>query len=269
MPSRSSVSKPTLSLVAALRVIEQVSRDQPVGVSDLARTLGMPKSRAYRILETLRGEGWLRQDARGGWALSLRCATIGNRVGNETSLRAAARPALEELAAATHESVRLWLVEGESMAMLDSIESDQAVRPVVPDSGPRFPLHASAVGKAVLALWDENELQRYLSEPLRSMTPATITDQSVLREQIDRIRATGFAEARSEGFADIGGVAATVRVNSDQIAALSITYPMHRLLEFDHSDSRNAEADGDRAAYFGRIVAQAARGVERAVLGGR
>ena len=189
----------------------------------------MPKSRTYRILETLRGEGWLRQDAQGGWALALRCATIGNRVGNETSLRAAARSALEELSAATHESVRLWLIEGESMAMLDNIESDQVVRTVVPDSGPRFPLHASAVGKAVLAEWPDFELNRYLSEPLRSLTPSTITDESVLREQIDRIRATGYAEASSEGFVDIGGVAATIRLNADQIAALSITYPMHRV----------------------------------------
>jgi IclR family acetate operon transcriptional repressor len=261
------VSKPTQSVVAALRVIEQVSRDQPVGVSDLARTLAMPKSRTYRILETLRGEGWLRRDSGGGWALSLRCATIGNRVGGETSLRAAARPALEELSAATHESVRLWLVEGESMAMLDSIESDQAVRPVVPDSGPKFPLHASAVGKAVLAAWDELQLQGYLSEPLRALTPSTITDASVLREQLERIRATGYADARNEGFADIGGVAATVRLNSDQIAALSITYPMHRLRELVAAGSHDAETDEDRAAFYGRIVAQAARGVEHAVLG--
>jgi len=261
------VPNPTQSVVAAVRVIEQVSRDQPVGVSELARTLGMPKSRAYRILETLRGEAWVRQDASGRWALALRCATIGNRVGNETSLRAAARPELEALSAATNESVRLWLVEGESMAMLDSIESDQAVRTVVPDSGPRFPLHASAVGKAVLAEWADPQLDRYLSGSLHAMTPSTITDPIVLRGQIERARETGYAEARSEGFADIGGVAAAIRLNDDQIAALSITYPMHRLHAPASIDSNESDIDKERGAYFGRLVAESALRVERAVLG--
>src|SRR5271169_454247 len=114
----------TQSVRNALRVIERVSIDGAVGVSDLARRLELPKSTAQRTLVTLRSAGWLRQDAKSRWALTLRCATIGRSVVRENDIRPVAQPVAEDLRDRTHESVRYFLIEGESLVLLGSAESD-------------------------------------------------------------------------------------------------------------------------------------------------
>src|SRR5580704_8128529 len=105
----------THSVLNALRVIEQVSMDGSAGVSDLARRLELPKSTVQRTLATLGAAGWLRQDARSRWALTLRSAMIGRNVVREHEVRAVAHPIAVELRDATGETVRYFLIEGENI----------------------------------------------------------------------------------------------------------------------------------------------------------
>ena len=248
------MEKATQSVLTALRVIEQVSVDQPARLGDLARSLGLPKTTAHRLLNTLNDAGWLRQDPQGSWLLSLRCATIGQRVSEQPALKALAGPALRELARATSENVRLWLAEGEALAVIDSLDGDHAVRPVEPPARTSLPLHAMAVGKAVLASWPEREVDRWLGKPLLAITPHTITDPDLLRAELTRVRSRGYAEVRSEGAVDVGGVAAAFRLPGDRLGALAVSYPVHR-------------ASAASVASYGDLVSQAAQSLQEAASG--
>jgi IclR family acetate operon transcriptional repressor len=248
------MEKATQSVLTALRVIEQVSVDQPARLGDLARSLGLPKTTTHRLLNTLNDAGWLRQDPQGSWLLSLRCAAVGLRVSEQPALKALAEPALRELALATRENVRLWLAEGETLAVIDSRDGDHAVRPVEPPARINLPLHAMAVGKAVLASWPEHDVDRWLGTPLRAITPHTITDPDLLRAELARVRSRGYAEVLSESAVDVGGVAAAFRLPGDRLGALAVSYPVHR-------------ASAASVASYGDLVSQAAQSLQVAASG--
>jgi IclR family transcriptional regulator, acetate operon repressor len=166
----------TQSVRNALRIVEQVSIDGAVGVSDLARRLELPKSTVQRALATLGSAGWLRQDAQSRWALTLRCATISRSIVREHDVRPVAHPIAVALRDRTHETVRYFLVEGDSIVLLGSAESDLAVRPVESAFAGASLLHATALGRAALAAMPEREVARVLSGPLEPVTAKTLTD---------------------------------------------------------------------------------------------
>jgi IclR family acetate operon transcriptional repressor len=218
----------TQSVRNALRVVEQVGIDGAVGVSDLARRLDLPKSTVQPTLATLGSAGWLRQDARSRWALTLRCATIGRSVVRGHDVRAIAHPIAGELRNRTHETVRYFLIEDESFVFLGGAESDLAVRPIESEFAGASLLHASAVGRAALATMPVEQLERVLERPLESVTPKTLTDPVALRAEIDATRRRGWGQVREDLYLDVGGVAAVAPLHEGVLVGLGISYPLHR-----------------------------------------
>jgi len=240
------------NVLTVLDVLEAVSVQQPVGVSELARSTGLPKSTVQRSLETLLAAGWLQRGASGAWSLTLKPAIVGQRAGNEWSLRDAAQPVMVGLRHETGETVRLWLRDGNDAVLIETIESAKAVRAIVP-IGSRIALHASSAGKAILAAVSDEELNRYLAGDLHAYTERTIVKPAQLRKALDEVRARGYAQSNSEANADVGGVAAPI-LSPDKrpVAAIGVVLPMHRL-------------STDLAVQFGTLVEQAAAQVTAAI----
>jgi IclR family transcriptional regulator, acetate operon repressor len=221
----------TQSVHNALRVVEEVSRYGPAGVSDLARRLDLPKSTVQRILTTLRSSGWLRQDARSRWALTLRCATIGRNAIRESAVGPVADPIAIELRDRTHETVRYFLVEGDILLHLGSAESDLAVRPFESDVAGASLLHATAIGRAALATMSVEQVQRILARPLKAVTPKTLIDPVALLAEIDATRERGWGRVTEDLYLDVGGVAAVAQLYEDVLVGIGISYPLHRTPE--------------------------------------
>jgi IclR family acetate operon transcriptional repressor len=174
------------SVTTALTVLEALSLSQGVGVSQLARQLELPKSTVQRILLTLKAAGWVRQESHAQWGLTLRCAVLGQRVMSRTTLSDVVRPVLTELRDETHETVRCFLIQGMNIVLLEVAESDQAVRAVEEGLPNTLPLHATAIGKAALALRPD-AFAALLKTPLGQVTPQTLTDPKALRQDIDQV----------------------------------------------------------------------------------
>jgi IclR family acetate operon transcriptional repressor len=221
----------TQSVLNALRVIEHVSADGPLGVSDLARRLELPKSTVHRTLTTLRSAGWLRQDGRSRWAITLRCAGIGRNVIREQDVRPIASPIANELRDRTHETVRYFLIEGDRIVLLGGAESDHAVRPFESEMTNATVLHATALGRATLATMSDEQLQTVLARPLGPVTARTLTDPSALRAEIEATRRRGWGQVREDFSLDVGGVAAVARLHQDVLVGVGISYPLHRTTE--------------------------------------
>jgi IclR family transcriptional regulator, acetate operon repressor len=233
------------NVLTVLDVLEAVSVQQPVGVSELARSMDLPKSTVQRSLETLHAAGWLQRGASGAWSLTLKPAVVGHRAGNEWSLRDAARPIMVGLRDETGETVRLWLRDGNDAVLIETIESAKTVRAILP-IGSRIALHASSAGKAILAALALDELNDYLAGELRAYTERTIVEPAKLRRGLEEIRTRGYAQSYREANVDVGGVAAPL-LSPDKrpIAAIGVVLPMHRL-------------DAGLAAHFGELVERAA-----------
>jgi IclR family transcriptional regulator, acetate operon repressor len=228
------------SVVTALTVLEELSLSDGVGVSQLSRQLDLPKSTVQRTLLTLMAAGWVRKDSQARWGLTLRCAVIGQRVMSRTTLSEVVRPIVVELRNETHETVRCFLIEAMNIVLLDVAESELAVRAVEEDLPNSVPLHATAIGKAALALRPD-EFAALLKKPLGRVTAMTITDRQVLRQDVEQARQQGWAEMREEMHLDVGGVAAVRDLTPDVMIGIGITYPLHR-------------ASDEKTKAYGRLV---------------
>ncbi|WP_274911001.1 IclR family transcriptional regulator [Streptomyces sp. WZ-12] len=231
----------------ALRALEEVAERQPIGVADLARAMGLPKSSVQRTLVTLHEAGWIRP-AEGRptrWRVTAKALQVGRHATGELRLRDAAVPVMEELRARTDETVHLAVPEGERVVLVERLETTQPVRIILP-LGQILPVHASANGKAVLAARTDAEVAAYLADGLARFTETTATDPAALRAEVDEIRARGWATNRGEWRADVSAVAAAVLGESGRpVASVSVNVPTSRL----------TDPLRDR---FGELVAEAA-----------
>lgn len=201
-----------------------------LGITDLAKATGLPKSTTHRLVTALVNEGLLSQDEESHkYALSLQVTALSATILNSHSVRKVARPILMRLRDATRESVHLAVLEGMEAVIIDTEDSDFFVRTVnVP--GQHLPAHAVSTGKVLLAYQWEPRLREMLAHTaLSRYTEYTITDESLLLEELARVRAQGYAISSSELEEGVEAVAAPIVDHLKTIvAAVSISGPGER-----------------------------------------
>ncbi|GLW05955.1 IclR family transcriptional regulator [Microtetraspora sp. NBRC 13810] len=235
------------NVVNALRVLEEVAALQPVGVGELARRVGLPKSTVQRSLRTLHDAGWIRPA--GGevtrWLLTTKALHVGRRATGELSLRDTARPVMEDLRRRTGETIHLTVPETDAVVLVERLETDKPLRIVLP-LGIRLPLHASANGKAVLALLPGEVVDRVLAAGPAGFTGTTLVDPARIRAELAEVRERGYADNRGEWRSDIAAVAAAVPGPDGPVAGLSVSTPASRMPD-------------DLRPEYGALVREAAR----------
>ena len=206
------------------------SREADLGVSELARRLGLGKSTVHRMLTTLVAEGLIEQNPRtGGYRLGIVMFELGEAVRVHMDLHAAVGPVLGELRAQTGESSQVGVLDGHEVVYVDRLESAHSLR-LFTETGRRVPVHCTSSGKVLLAYLSETRRQAVLrAAPLTALTPHTITDRSQLAAELDRVRRRGWAEAINEREIGVASIAAPVRdVSGEVVAAISIGVPLAR-----------------------------------------
>jgi IclR family acetate operon transcriptional repressor len=206
-----------------VRVLES---EQPVALTDLAEASGIPKSTASRLITALERRGLVEQDGeRGRLRPGPAILRVAERGMLERNIVELARDALDVLAQASGETINLALPAPtgvEHVAQVDSrhfLGTGQWL-------GRTVDYHCTAVGKVFMA-FGRHPL------PTRTLTayaPATITEPSALRDDLQHVRQTDLATAIDELEPGLAAVAAPVRgAGGDVVAALSITGPTIRL----------------------------------------
>lgn len=216
-----------------LRLLEHLAAaSEPVGVSDVARQLDVPKSSAQALLETL-----VRMDYanRRGTAYELaEGMRRGTWVGGDFALlRRTARPLMERVTAETGESSFLGIMlTGWRIRYIDKVVSPNEVRY---DGGLAHdrPAYCTSIGQLFLAEASEQELTKFFKTVLlEKVTPDTKTDPRQLREILGRVREQGFAESRNGHVAGASGIAAPIYGASGRIiAGITIGAPTWRFDE--------------------------------------
>ena len=201
----------------------------PVGVTELANTVGVSKSVAHNHLSTLRAAGYVVKRAE-KYEASLRPLSLGERTRDNLSFYQAAKQQLDNLAAATGETATLFVLE-ETAGVPVSISEPEDGWSVPFHAGDRLPLHVNAPGKALLSSLPSDRVESILDErELVAPTDATLVNTEELIEELRRVRDDGIAFCRGEQYEGIIGVAAPLPdVSGDRIAALGICGPVERL----------------------------------------
>jgi len=207
-------------------------RHAPEGMSlaGLSARSGMPKPTVYRILVTLESRGYLERAADASYRVSRKLFEEPRDSTFEQRLVRAARPAMEELAALCKETLNLGVLDGGEVLVIETVESQQAVRMASKIGNRRYP-HSTALGKILLSALPEREVLRLIrSKGMPKFTPSTIVQEKDLIVELEKVRAQGYALDNMENEPDGRCIGAPV-MNPQRkvIAALSISGPLPRM----------------------------------------
>lgn len=244
------------SLDRAMQVFEHLSTTTGATLSEIAADLDQSPATIYRILVTLEGRGLVEFDtAEQAWQIGARAFVIGTRYLRRTSLVDRARPILRRLMETTGETANLGIARGTSVLFVSQVETHETIRAFFPP-GTLSPLHASGIGKALLAEMDDGRLKHFLARThLERFTEHTICDRDLLKADLARIRARGYSIDAQEKNLGMRCVAAPIfDVTGEAIAGLSVSGPTSRV-------------DEAHIATFGEAVAAAARELTAAMGG--
>jgi DNA-binding IclR family transcriptional regulator len=189
---RSVISK-VVSLLDAFSV-----ENPELSLGDLARITGLPVSTTYRLASELVGWGGLeRADGGSGYRIGMRLWELGALAPRGAGLRELAQPFMQDLYGATRENVHLAVLDGREALYVDTV-SGRAAAPVLSRRGGRLPLHATGVGKVLLAHAPERLVDELIESGLRRHTAHTVTSPAQLRHELAEVRRTGIGYACDE-----------------------------------------------------------------------
>ena len=214
----------TLDLLIALERAEE-----PMGLSQLARAVRIPKPTAQRLLSVLERRGFVQKE-RAIYQLGAGIVPLVGAFLAGNSLAKAALPVLEELALISGETVSLQVRNGFDRVVVQRVRSPHALGYSL-SIGQRLPLHLGACGQVLMAAMPEAELMAFL-EPLCEMRLAggQIRTRAELLAKLEEVRASGFAISRGEREAFVVSLAApVVRAAKGTVAALAVTGPPGRM----------------------------------------
>lgn len=203
-------------------------RHRALTLSELAARSGLAVPTAHRLVGELAEWGAVSRRPDGRYVVGRRLWSLGLLAPAQTGLREVAEPFLHDIYAATLATVHLAVREGTEVLYLDRLSGHASV-PVVSKVGSRLPLHATGVGKVLLAHAPEDVQTRVLAD-LARVTPYTITQPGRLRVQLASVRRQGYATTVEE--MSLGACSVAVPIppspilrDGDVVAALGIVVP--------------------------------------------
>ncbi|MDV6212761.1 IclR family transcriptional regulator [Rhodococcus erythropolis] len=224
------VSGAIQSVLNALKILESIGSQQPVGVSELARHVKLPKSSVQRALRTLDHAGWIHpvEGDQTRWELTSWMLAISLKAFGEYSLRDYAEPAMNELRRRTGETIHLVSLDGDSALVIHRLDSSQPVRAFV-QVGSRSPLHATASGQAILAFLPDARVQKIVSGNLEAYTSETVTDVMAITDRLAVVQERGYSVNLGEWRPEVASISAPIlSVDGQAIAAMTISIPITR-----------------------------------------
>ena len=221
------------SLDRGMQALMFLSNRRTAGVTEVAEALGVNKSTAFRILETLMASNMAAQDkATAKYKLGPGILQLSERLIKNLDIIALAKPYMIRLTERTGESSHLCMLSNDSAVVIEQIMADSRLA-VHARVGNVEPVHCSSVGKCLLAYSDEALRESILSRiTYERYTDRTITDTDALRRQLDDIKDKGYALDDGEISDDITCIAAPVRnYIGDVIYSVGISGPKGRIRE--------------------------------------
>jgi len=223
------------SLDRAMEVFEHLSTLAGASLSGLAADLDQSPATIYRILVTLEGRGLVEFDpAEQVWRIGARAFVIGARYLRRTSVVERARPVLRRLMETTGETANLGIAREAHVLFVSQVETHASIRAFFPP-GTLSPMHASGIGKALLAQMSDDRLSRLIATaPLDRFTDRTLTEPIDLRLDLQETRARGYAVDDEEKNTGMRCIAAPVfDMHREAVAGISVSGPVDRIGEDD------------------------------------
>lgn len=249
MPSEPAPSRGGDGIQVISRAAEMMRAlaQSPGGLTqaDLGERLGLARTTVHRILGTLLDEELVTAShQRGRYRLGPAITRMAGAVRRD--FLGAIHPLLEDLSRQAAETVDLSILNGGVVTFLDQVVAPNMLR-AVSAIGESFPVHACAPGKAFLAALPDSPIASGLPAKLQALTPSTITDLAILREELAEVRRTGLAYDREEHTTGI--CAAAVFLGKTELGPMAVSMPMPSQRFYGHEEEVGRWLLGFRRAW--------------------
>ncbi len=245
------------SVTRAMALLNALSHyAQGLTLSELAKKVGLANSTAHRLLTTLQNERFVRFDSeRSAWLIGVQAFRVGSTFILSRDVVTIARPFMRLLMQREGETVSLAVEDRGEMVYLSQVETQQMMRAICGPGG-RASMHCSGIGKALLAAYPQEELQKAMAGlSFDRQTSRTLTTPEEFARELKKIRDQGYAVDDEEVAVGLRCVAAAIYdENGFPLAGLSLSGPTARIPR-------------DRLPALGKIVRAVANDITREVGG--
>lgn len=234
-PRSTSLEKPVTvkALDRGMGLLLNLSKVDQATLTELALRTGMAPSTAHRLLTTMQQHGIVAFDeATQNWMVGVEAMRISSSFIRRTGVVEAGRPVMRQLMEVTGETANMAISDDGDVVFISQVETHEAIRAFF-RPGARGAMHASGIGKALLAELERDEVKRILQKKgLPSFTPKTITSSQALFADLEIIRSRGWAiddEERNTGMRCLA--AAIYNEFGEAVAGISVSGPAVRITE--------------------------------------
>ncbi|MDD3169532.1 MAG: IclR family transcriptional regulator [Eubacteriales bacterium] len=221
------------SVERAIKILDTFAQqNNELGVTEIANMLELKKSTIFGILATLEKYGFVQQNpATGKYNLGLKLLELGMIMQDNMDIRTVARPSLKDLVDQYKETVHLVIQDRDEVVNIDKIEGPSAIN-IRSRIGKRNPIHATGVGKCLLAYNEAHEIEKITGKELKRYTPNTITEPDLLKKELERIREKGYSIDHEEIEEGLRCIAAPIKDHRGRvIGAISLSGPSVRITD--------------------------------------
>lgn len=242
------------SVVRLFGIIEQLSNEQYLSLGELARRMYMSKSTLYRTLQTMIELGYAQQDPETEkYALTMRLFQTGAKAFGLLDINKAADMHMQRLSRQMQETVHLAILDASSKSIIYTHKVDTEFSLAITSRiGSKAPVYCTALGKVLTAYSRPDETDEILSGlEYRRFTEQTIHEERAFREELKKVRESGYAEDIGEHERQIHCIAVPIFDALGNITAgMSITWP-----DFRFEDARMQEYIGEMKSHAADISA--------------
>jgi DNA-binding IclR family transcriptional regulator len=228
---------PVQSAERIFGVLETLAETGPIGLMDLSTRLELHKSTVHRLLLSLICMGYAKQEEETGkYMLTFKIVGLSEKVLSKVDIVAVVHPLIAELANDCRETVHFVQRRGTEVYYLDKVAPlyprESAIR-MASQVGLARPLYCSAVGKAILAEMEDEEVEYiWKNSFIEKKTDYTITALWELKKELEEVREKGFANDNEENELGVRCIAVAIRNHQGQPNnAFSISAPAGRMTE--------------------------------------
>ena len=220
--------QPVLKAMQVLQLVCEAS--EPIALNDLVRAAALPKTTVFRYLRTLAALRLIEHEPDSDrYRAGIGLWWLSHASNPYETLRQVCRPEMKRLQQRFNETVNLGVLSDREVLYLDIVESERSLR-MQATIGATDPLHSTALGKALLAFRSAAQRETLLPQSLPRLTANTIVDRVELLDQLEIIRATGFALDLGEN--EEGSCCVAAPICDDRniaLAAISLSAPAARM----------------------------------------
>ena len=220
------------STTRALDILQMVASSlEGFTLTEMAELLGAPRSSLFPIIHTLANRGFIMQDPKSmKYTIGIQAYAVGSAyLGTNDAYRMIYNE-MERIADTCKETCQLGILDDDQILYIGKVDSGEVIR-LSSHVGKRLPVHCTALGKAMASVMSFDELRAICKEPLIRRTEHTITDLSVLYEQLQQVRVDGIARDRQETQDNVQCLAIPLFPHGKPACAISVSVPLFRYTE--------------------------------------